>query len=164
MRWVAPVPNMETLHVQFLLETRSWNLLEPSLETWPGNFACRPCLGTLLKNPLGILLVKLISLGNLVGNLAWKLYLGTCLENLGKLSGEPAVSPHSIPLLGEKCKLTQVEPLCQAALIISQLQAWQKHENRPEIARDKVETGAESQQMPWFDLRFTDVPKPDARG
>jgi len=84
------------------------------------------------------------SLVILLENFIWE----PCLENLGKLSGEPAVSPHSIPLLGEKCKLTQVEPLCQAALIISQLQAWQKHENRPEIARDKVETGAESQQMP----------------
>jgi hypothetical protein len=89
------------------------------------------------------------SLVILLENFIWE----PCLENLGKLSGEPAFSPHSMPLLGESVNSHKLNhnkrmTLCQAALIISQLQAWQKHENIPEIARDKVETGAESQQTP----------------
>ena len=43
--------------------------------------------------------------------------------------------------------------LCQAALIISQLQAWQKWKQTIDSQRS-TKSGAERQQMFWFDLQF----------
>ena len=84
-----------------------WNLpWKPDLGTLLVDPASEPCLRTHWESCLWSLSRLETSLVILLENFIWE----PCLENLGKLSGEPAFSPHSMPLLGEKCKLTQVEP------------------------------------------------------